>query len=57
MGSVRARKNTGLLFIDFYYRSIRCREQTALEDTPANRKKVQKLLDRIEGEISLGTFD
>ncbi len=57
MGSVRARKDTGLLFIDFYYRSIRCREQTALEDTPANRKKVQKLLDRIEGEISLGTFD
>lgn len=57
MGSVRPRKDTGLLFIDFYYRSIRCREQTALEDTPANRKKVQKLLDRIEGEISLGTFD
>ena len=57
MGSVRARKDTGLLFIDFYYRSIRCREQTALEDTPANRKKVQKLLDRIEGEISLSTFD
>lgn len=57
MGSVRARKDTGLLFIDFYYRSIRCREQTALEDTPANRKKVHKLLGRIEGEISLGTFD
>ncbi len=57
MGSVRARQDTGLLFIDFYYRSIRCREQTALEDTPANRRKVQKLLDRIEGEISLGTFD
>lgn len=57
MASVRKRKESNLLFLDFYYRNIRCREQTALPDTPANRKKVQKLLDRIEGEISLGTFD
>lgn len=49
MASVRNRKDTGLLFLDFYHRGIRCREQTALPDTPANRKKVQKLLDRIEG--------
>ena len=57
MGSIQVRKENKRLILDFYYRSIRCREQTALEDTPANRKKVQKLLDRIEGEISLGTFD
>ena len=57
MGSIQVRKENNRLILDFYYRSIRCREQTALEDTPANRKKVQKLLDRIEGEISLGTFD
>lgn len=57
MASLRKRKDSGLLFLDFYYRGIRCREQTALPDTPANRKKVQKLLDRIESEISLGTFD
>jgi integrase len=57
VASVRARKDTGFLFIDFYYRGKRCREQTALPDTPANRKKVQKLLDRIDGEFSLGTFD
>ena len=57
MASVRNRKDTGLLFLDFYYRGVRCREQTALPDTPANRKKVQKLLDRIEGEISLGSFE
>lgn len=56
MGSIRVRKDNGLLFIDFYFRTIRCREQTALTDTPANRKRVQKLLDRIEGEISLGSF-
>jgi integrase len=57
MGSIRARKDTGLLFIDFRYNGNRHREQTALADTAANRRKVQKLLDRIESEISLGTFD
>lgn len=57
MASIRARPDNGLLFVDFYYRGKRCREQTALPDTPANRKKVQKLLDRIESEMSLGTFD
>jgi integrase len=43
--------------LDFYYQGKRCREQTALPDTPANRKKVQKLLDKIGEEMSLGTFD
>ena len=57
MGSIQVRKETKRLIIDFYYRGVRCREQTALPDTPANRKKVRKLLDRIEGEISLGTFN
>jgi integrase len=57
MGSIQVRKENKRLILDFYYRRIRCREQTVLEDTPANRRKVQKLLDRIESEISLGTFD
>lgn len=57
MGSIRKREDTGLLFIDFYFKNIRCREQTALNDTSANRKKVQKVLDRIEAEIAAGTFD
>lgn len=35
----------------------RCRELTALEDTPANRKKLEAMLKRIEAEITLGTFD
>ncbi|UYM61902.1 site-specific integrase [Pseudomonas aeruginosa] len=35
----------------------RCREQTTLPDTPANRKKLQKILERIEAEITLGSFD
>lgn len=57
MGSIRKREDTGFLFIDFRYKGIRCREQTALQDTTANRKKVQKVLDHIESEIVAGTFD
>ena len=57
MGSVRVRRQTGKLFLDFTFRGVRCREQTALEDTPANRKRLRQLLGRIEAEILLGTFD
>lgn len=57
MASIRTRKDNGLIFIDFRYMGIRCREQTALIDNAANRKKVQKVLERIEAEISSGTFE
>ena len=57
MASIQVRKETGCLILDFYYRSIRCREHTALTDTASNRKRLEKLLTRIEEEISLGTFD
>lgn len=57
MGSVRVRPETGLLFLDFKYQGQRMREQTALPDTPTNRKRLQKALDRIEAEIALGSFD
>ncbi|MBP9961346.1 MAG: DUF3596 domain-containing protein, partial [Pseudomonas sp.] len=57
MGKIVARKETGNLFFDFRYLGKRCREQTTLADTSTNRKKLQKLLDRIEAEITLGTFD
>ena len=57
MASIQVRKETGCLIMDFYFQGFRCREQTALPDTAANRKKVQKLLDRIEADIAAGTFD
>lgn len=57
MAKVRARIETGKLYLDFTYQGIRCREQTALTDTPANRKAVEKLLGRIEAEITLGQFE
>ena len=46
-----------MLFIDFRYQDKRYREQTALGDTAANRKRLQKVLDRIEADIAAGTFD
>lgn len=57
MASIRTRKDNGCLFIDFRFNGKRCREQTALIDTAANRKKVQKLVERMESEIAAGTFD
>lgn len=57
MASIQVRKESGCLIIDFYYKGNRCREQTALPDTAANRKKVQKVLERIEAEIAAGTFE
>lgn len=57
MASVRVRKDSGKLFLDFRYRGQRCREQTALEDTSANRKMLDKLMSKVEAEITLGTFD
>ena len=57
MASIQIRKSSGCLIIDFYFKGIRCREQTALKDTATNRKRVQKVLDRIEAEIQGGTFE
>ena len=57
MGSVRVRADNKLLFLDFRFRDIRCREQTALSDNSANRKRLQKVLERIEAEIASGAFD
>ena len=55
MGSINVR--SGRLQLDFRYRGIRCREQTSLSDTEANRRRMRKLLDKIDAEILLGTFD
>jgi len=57
MASIQVRKETGTLIIDFYYRGKRCREQTLLQDTPANRKRIEKFLTKVEEAIALGTFN
>lgn len=57
MGHIRVRKETNKLYFDFMFRNMRCREQTTLVDSPANRKKLQKILDHIEAQILLDQFD
>ena len=57
MGRVAVRKETNKLFFDFNYLGKRCREQTTLDNTAANRKKLERILEKIEAEITLGSFD
>ena len=57
MASIRARKDNGLLFFDFRYQGKRYREQTLLNDSKSNRKKMEEVLIRIESDISDGVFD
>lgn len=45
-----------MLFFDFRYQGIRCREQTLLEDTPENRKQLEAYMGKIDKEIRQGTF-
>lgn len=55
--NVRARPDTGALYLDFFIRGVRCREVTALKDTTSNRKRVSALAAKIQKEIENGTFD
>ncbi|AJY52353.1 tyrosine-type recombinase/integrase [Halomonas sp. KO116] len=57
MGKVRQRKETGKLYLDFFYQGLRLREQTALKDKPTNRKKVEQLLAKVEAKILLDDLD
>lgn len=57
MAKVRTRPETGTLYLDFFYRGVRCREQTALPDTTVNRRRVQALMNRIKRDIAGGSFD
>jgi len=57
MGKIRVRKETGKLQFDFFYKGIRCREQTLLDDSPANRERLQVFMEKIDREIKQGTFE
>ena len=56
MAKVTVRKETGRLVIDFIYRGVRCREQTALADTGMNRKRVESALAKLKAALAGGTF-
>ena len=55
MGSVTVRSKK--LMLDFRYKGQRCREHTKLPDTAPNRKRLEKILERLDAEILLGTFE
>jgi integrase len=55
MGSVYSR--SGFLQFDFRYKGQRCRESSNLPDNPANRRRCDTAMKRIEAEMVLGTFD
>lgn len=54
MASINSRN--GKLYVDFRYIGQRCREQTLLTDTKANRKRLENFVSRIEADIQLGGF-
>jgi len=56
MPSIRSRTDNNQLFFEFRFDGQRCREQTLLLDSPANRKKLEKILEKIESDIANGTF-
>lgn len=55
MGSVNVKNNS--LYLDFRYQGVRCKEYTKLPDSTANRKRLKKLIQTIDAEILIGTFD
>ena len=57
MSKITVRKETGTLCFDFNFEGKRCREQTTLKDRPANRRKMENVLERIERDLVAGTFD
>lgn len=57
MAKVTTRKETGKLVIDFTYRGVRCREQTALPETPQNQKRVQAVIEKIKKAQIEGAFN
>lgn len=57
MARVRARKETGKLYLDFHYLGLRCREQTELNDNKTNHAKLERLLRNIQAQIANGSFN
>lgn len=57
MASIRARKDNGMLFLDFRINGVRCREQTLLKDNPANRKRLEKVAAKIDELVGAGNFN
>jgi integrase len=55
-GSVRRKRGSKKLYVDFYYFQIRIVKSTGLDDTPQNYTKAREWLDRNLEKIANGTF-
>ena len=47
----------GKLWVDFRYHGVRYRERTGLADSAQHRRRLQTIVERMEAEITLGSFD
>ena len=56
VAKLTTRKETGKLVIDFTYRNVRCREQTALIDSSQNRKRAGIVVTRLKTALADGSF-
>lgn len=57
MARIGARRDTGKLYFDFRWAGCRRREQTALDDTPENRKRAERVLRSLTVDIERGNFN
>jgi len=48
---------SGILYYDFFYKGVRCKEYTTLVDTPPHRARLEKEARIIAAEIELEKFD
>ncbi len=57
MVNIRCREDTGKLFFDFQFQGVRCREYTTLDEGKTNRRRMKAMAEKIDAEITLGTFE
>ena len=56
MGSIRIRVETQMLYFDFQYRGIRCKELTKLKASNVNQFRLEAVMRSIQKEIDAQTF-
>jgi len=56
IGSIKRRRDSKKLYVDFYYFGHRITRSTELDDTPANEIRVRDFLNRNTERIETGTF-
>jgi integrase len=55
-GTIKRRKESKKLYVDFYYFGQRITKSTELDDSPANERRVWEFLKRTMERIEEGTF-